>query len=506
MHYFRAGQKMPLQTCALVFLRRTAAAIALVAALPACAQYPGQITRKDKDTPPLRAVAVLEWTGDLKKPKTSRLVPVCVYDGDSLQDGGVYLARPEPLAVDSGTEYELQKNGRKIGLFDLRNAGQEEGSWVGFGTWKALPQKPSTTLLAQMAQAQIDDEYGDRPVLHRKEHKGDSAAGKAAADKTGADKAGTDKAKPKDTASGPTAPAPDPDRPTLHRPAASQSETSQPAASEQTASAPAAPDDPDRPHLTKPRPAPKKTVTVGYVESLPKITDPERPRLMRGKPASSGPDVAPTLMGLPADMQQMVAVSDATNHPDHPWNFSWANPEDEGKMKAQMEEIAREALGLNTPPAAPSGRKTAAHKTATSKAAKARAKAAPPAPAEPAPLDKEQFRVFQLEYGSGATLVLTAQTGEPLKGQKFVALIAQPDLYGGLLVLMKNVTDSDRLDITPRMHLIDAVDAMADNRGELLFELRGSSQRRFALYRVLRGTAERIFVTGGGYFGTVAAN
>ena len=41
------------------------------------------------------------------------------------------------------------------------------------------------------------------------------------------------------------------------------------------------------------------------------------------------------------------------------------------------------------------------------------------------------------------------------------------------------------------MRLVDAVDAMADNRGELLFELRGATQRQFALYRVLRGQAER---------------
>ena len=87
------------------------------------------------------------------------------------------------------------------------------------------------------------------------------------------------------------------------------------------------------------------------------------------------------------------------------------------------------------------------------------------------------------------------------KTQKFVTLIAQPDLYGNPLVLLKNVTDGAHLDETPRMHLVDAVDVLADNRGELLFELRGASQRQFALYRVLRGTAEKIFVTGGGEFG-----
>jgi hypothetical protein len=43
---------------------------------------------------------------------------------------------------------------------------------------------------------------------------------------------------------------------------------------------------------------------------------------------------------------------------------------------------------------------------------------------------------------------------------------------------------------------------LADNRGELLFELRGATQRQFALYRVLRGQADRIFITGPGNIGT----
>jgi len=79
--------------------------------------------------------------------------------------------------------------------------------------------------------------------------------------------------------------------------------------------------------------------------------------------------------------------------------------------------------------------------------------------------------------------------------QKFVTIIAQPDLYGGIMVLYKSVTDSAHLDESPRMRLVDAVDAMGDNRGELLFELRGDTQRQFALYRVLRGSAERLFAT-----------
>jgi hypothetical protein len=71
---------------------------------------------------------------------------------------------------------------------------------------------------------------------------------------------------------------------------------------------------------------------------------------------------------------------------------------------------------------------------------------------------------------------------------------------------VKSVTDAAHLDDTPRMRLVDAVDAMADNRGELLFELRGDSQRQFALYRVLRGQATRIFVSGGNDISGIAEN
>ncbi|MGB7547912.1 MAG: hypothetical protein WBM14_09190 [Terracidiphilus sp.] len=484
-------------------------ALGLLAALPACAQYPGQITKEAKDTPELRAVAVLEWTGEAGKPKTSRLVPVSVFDGVELQDGGVYLARPQPLAVDGGVEYVLQKDGRRIGLFEIRGSGQEQGSWVGFGVWKPMPGAAPKRPAAELALNRVDDEGGDRPLLHRKAHPGDSTASGAGTGSSGTGSSGTGGTGAGGTgagsaSSGGQAPAADPDRPTLHKKTSSDdtgSEGSSPApdsdrptlhkASSAGDSAGAPADDDDRPTLTRAKA--KKTADTGYVEDLPGITDPDRPRLMRGKSAGGGPAVIPTLMGLPPDMEQAVAVSDAANRPEHPWNYTWANPADEVKLKADLEDIARGALGLNTPPpaAAPAPKRTAARRKAKA------------APAPPAPLEGEQFRVFELAYGSGATLVLSAHTGGPLAQQQFVTLIAQPDLYGSLLVLFKSVTSGGRLDQTPRMRLIDAVDAMADNRGELLFELRGATQRQFALYRVLRGNAEKLFVTGGGYFGSL---
>lgn len=454
------------------------AAAALFASAPIAAQYVGQVTDQTKKTPEIRAVAVLEWTGEPGKPKMSRLVPVSIFDGQQLQDAGLYMARPQPLALDPEVEYQLKEDGKTIGLFDIKNAGQEQGSWVGFGDWKGLP-KPKP--MAKPAKIDDDDwNSDDKPVLHRRP----GADGKSKGGNTSGN------------GSGNSAPAPDPDRPTLHKPSSDSS------GDQQQNSAGEAPVDPDRPVLKEPEPQKsQKPVNPNddeaHVDSLPNITDPDRSRLVEGGPVNMGPKVTPSLMGLPPDMQQAVAVSDAKNTPDHPWNFSWANPQDAQTMKAQMEDIARKAMGL-TPPKPPVTKVSAQH-------SRSRKAAAPPPPAEPVPLLDEQFRVFELAYGSGATLVLTADTGGPLDKEKFITLIAQPDLYGNVLVLFKSVADGMNLDDTPRMHLVDAVDAMADNRGELLFELRGKTQRQFALYRVLRGEATRLFVTAAEPVGTPVA-
>ncbi len=500
------------------------AASVLAAARPAPAQYPGQITDTNKNTPTLRAVSVLEWTGNQDHPKASRIVPVCVYDGQELEDGGIYLARPEPLALEGEVEYQLQQDGRPVGLFDIENAAREQGAWVGYGKLKPLPRpKPAPVQVAKIDE--YDDAQSDVPILHRKHHPGDSGSGGNGGSSTGSD-------------SGQQGPPPDPDRPTLHkggdastgstggssgsgsgdtgasgttstestdqdRPtlhrspdsSTNSSSGSSTSSSGTSSGSSTSASDSDRPKLKK-----KKTEDEGYVSDVATLTDSDRPHLFRGKSAGYSAPVLPSLMGLPAEMQQEVAVSDTQNRPLHVWDYIWANPDDENKMKADMEDLARTALGLNPPPApAPKPKKaatTTTHKTA---------KPAPPPP-PPAPLLDEQFRVFELAYSSGATMVLSAHTagaGEPMK---FVTLIAQPDLYGNVTVLVKNVTDATHLDDTPRMRLVDAVDVMADNRGELLFELRGATQRQFALYRVLRGQATRPFVSSPDAIAASASN
>lgn len=437
-NYSRAGRSVSLrgggfsrhgraQICAL-----TVAAVAIAASIPVAAQYAGKVPEQNKASgPDLRALAVLEWTGDPGHPKTSRLVPIALWDGHDLQDASIYMAQPEPLALQSDVEYKLKENGKTIGYYDIARAGQSQGAWVGFGSWKPLTlPKPAEP------PRQVADFGGDesgRPVLHRAGHAADSSS-----------KTGT------------TAPPPDPDRPTLKE-------------------------------------APKKAESakdpqndVAYSQAIANVPDPDRPRLFHGKASDSGPSVLPTLAGLPPEMHQTIAVSETGDHTDHIWTYSWASPDDEAKMKSAMEDAARKALAPRAPAATPQPE----HRPSIARR-HARVAALPP----PIALEDEQFHVFQLTYGGPATMIFSARTAGSGAQEKFVTLIGQPDLYGNAMLLFKHMTSADDLDNNPAMRLIDPVDAMADNRGELLFELRGATQREFALYRVMNGQAQKLFTS-----------
>jgi hypothetical protein len=189
-------------------------------------------------------------------------------------------------------------------------------------------------------------------------------------------------------------------------------------------------------------------------------------------------------------LQRMVAVSDAADREPHPFDYSWANPEDAAKMKTQMEALAQKALA----PAAKTPEKvSAAHSHRGAVLARRSRKA--PAVALPQLAD-ERFAAYQLTYDSGATVVFSARAAGATGKTKYVVLVAQPDFYGVPQVIFTSVTEDGMLDLTPRMQLVDAVDGEGNNRGDLLFELLSSHRRQFAIYRVLRGQFQQVFATG----------
>ena len=462
--------------------------IVLLAATLVHAQYPGHIdTRKPSKGSTLRAVAVLEWTGPSGKPTASRLIPVTVFDGDHLHDGSLYLSQPAPLALQTDTEYELQTAGQPIGVYDISSAGRSQlggfNTWLGYGAWKPLPRPaPPAFNTSGLRLTGLDSE---EPVLLRKHPKGSDQTNARTSDKTG-------------SATGGEGPV-DPNRPTLRR----SSNSADDSASSTPATQPggSGPVDPDRPTLHHEPPAAASTAdnaSQQLHETGLNSPDPDRPRVTYGKPKNLA-TASLELHGTPAQMQQMVAVSDPTLSMPHPWTYSWPSPFEQANARRALEAIARAAL---TPPASRKSAKAGAGQQ--NSAAHAVTPLTPPAR-----LAHESFHSFELEYGAAPTMVFSAGApppdtptpdadkinAAPAPPGRFVTLIAQPDLYGNPIVLEKTVTDAAHLDETPRLRLIDAVDAEGDNRAELLFERIGDHQRSFALYRILNGSAERIFTT-----------
>jgi hypothetical protein len=426
------------------------------------AQYPGHIDTQQKPsaTSTLRSVAVLEWTGDRNHPSATRLVPISLFDGANLQDGGLYLARPVPLALDSGTEYEVEGSGLPQGWFDIDGAREIGDDWFGFGDWKPyVPPPPKKLHPSRNPPTVVRDKSRDEDKPHfvrRDQNSGSGSTG------------GT-------TSTG----------------SASSNKTSD------KAQAPSAPVDPNRPRLRR-RPeessAPKQQVASAPApESPSKAADPDRPRLSHGIPADL--KNAPKPLELtPVAMGQTVAVSDSRNVGTQSFAYDWGSPADAASAQKELEAQAVQLLAATaTPAAAATQTQTAHHATAHKPPPHTAAQRRKAKPLEPAsPLADVHFNAFALTYGSGATLVLTAHEAS---GTRSIAVIALQDIYGKIQVLWHSITDDTHLDVTPRMKLIDAVDPRGDGRANLLFEQRNDTDRRFALYVVGASTAEQVFAT-----------
>jgi hypothetical protein len=292
-------------------------------------------------------------------------------------------------------------------------------------------------------------------------------------------------------------PADDPDRPTMKR-GSSAGNTSTDSSS--TAAGGSAPDDPDRPTLKRhsAEDARRASSTAGdiggggSVESL--NNDPNRPNLHHGKPASSMTEAdLPKLTGIPPNLHQMVAVSDAVNRDPHIFTLEWEDEAQHQAILQKMQDMARVELvtygtsAAIAPTTAPPAKRTTPTPTRSRRTA-------PPAPLTP--LLDEQLKAYRLSYGGDATYVYSANTGGTGAALRYVTIVAQADALGDIKPAIQSVTDAAHLYRTPKMQFIDVVDAEASNRASLLFELRSQNARQFALYRVIASHPEQIFVTG----------
>ena len=87
-----------------------------------------------------------------------------------------------------------------------------------------------------------------------------------------------------------------------------------------------------------------------------------------------------------------------------------------------------------------------------------------------------------------------AQTSTPgTFVSRYITVIARMDFDGNPVKLAASVTDSSRLDVAPRLELIDAVDVDGDGLAELLFREYGFDQKSYIIYGVGHGTVTKVF-------------
>ena len=261
-------------------------------------------------------------------------------------------------------------------------------------------------------------------------------------------------------------------------------------------------DDTDRPTLRK-RGSSKPSAEEETVEKVGTIADdPNRPVLHRGKPTSAMRDEdLPKLMGLPPEkeLHQMAAVSDPVDRPPHDFAREWDDDQERVNILGRMETEARVQLAAygtahGAPASTPVAPAPAKADTRRINSKLRRGTAETPVP--PVALEDESLRGFELSYNGTPTFVYSAHTAGTGAERKDVTLVAQMNPKGDPEFAIRNVTDEAHLDQTPRLRLVDAVDAEASNRASLLFESKAQATRQFTLYRVIGGRAEQIFTTG----------
>jgi hypothetical protein len=415
---------------------------------------------------PSKTLPVLTSSNDSSRPHLTTKT-----GGDSTSSSGTDQSKPAPKPDTTSTSTASTNDPDRPTM--KRRSSDTDSTTSNTGTTTASSSTPA------------DDP--DRPTMKRR----DSSAS--------TDSSTTQTSSPGTTTTTGSTPADDPDRPTMTRRTPSDTTTPDTGSTgSTTASDPPSSNDPDRPTLKRHTPEEAKkarnnTDSVTGTGSLNE--DPDRPNLHRGKPTSAMTESdLPKLVGIPSNLHQMVAVSDAANRDVHPFALEWDDATQHAAVLQKMQDMARAQLvAYTSTPVTP--------KAATPKPA---AKTTTPVhthhPATPAqasiPLLDEELKAYTLSYGGAATYIYSAHTAGTGADLRYVTIVAQADGLGELKPAIKSVTDAAHLDRSPQMRFVDVVDAEASNRASLLFELRGQNSRQFGLYRVIASHSDQIFLTG----------
>jgi hypothetical protein len=201
--------------------------------------------------------------------------------------------------------------------------------------------------------------------------------------------------------------------------------------------------------------------------------------------------------------QLVPAISDSGGPDARSFVYEWSQSEQDERRKdvlalaqtqlhAYLQERSKNSIAAKASPVKPTP-------------AKATASARKPAAKMPdLVLDDLQIRTFDLWTNNQPVIVLTATAHPPLPAvgsaastaavpEYSITLVARTDIYNNLHKLYVGITDKYHLDVTPRLELIDAVDADGDGRGELLFRETSDAGSGYIIYRATGDTLWKMF-------------
>jgi hypothetical protein len=416
----------------------------------------------------LRATAVVEVTMDSTGIVATRVIPVTILDDGFFQDASTYKASPHPMALENGIVYEAQTAGTPVGTATITSGASSKDSWTALGKWQIVTAMAKKT--ENKPQSVTTD---DRPMLHRGAGSDSPSSAPSPSDTPAASGSGND-------------------RPTLHRP---DSSSNAPAPS--SSPTPASSD--DRPTLHRPENSTASDASASSTsgnQSVSASEDPDRPTLKRHdstgtepQPAQAKATSAPAAASKPARKPMTIpgtktyaAVSDTQPTDIRSFVFQWKAGEEEA-IEPKMRKLALEQLPKGTAPLTLNSFKNVVMRSFD------------------LDLSNDAVIVFSGEI-SDAPAATTSTAGTKSRVAKetperevtrYVTVVARVDFEGEPQKVLASVTDSSRLDVTPRLQLIDAVDVDGDGNAELLFRQYGYDDKSFVIYSVGRSTVNKLF-------------
>ena len=426
------------------------AVIWVVMALGALAIAHAQFAKKAPQSKGPRALGLLQLSPDGK----ATLVPVSIMVDGKFYDAAAYKAAPVPMALESGTVYEAFRTGKSLGLFTVKEALTGNGKWLGSGTWLAAGATPPSA--AHKAESKPRFEEDEGPPRLRK------GSPKTAESDSGGNK--QSEAKP----STPTATWEKSQSSTSAGAAASPTSTPTTATTVPGNAEPVPPEDADRPQLRRGAPPKNAKPSSKAAAATPAKSN---------SPGAPAPKTSSGAAGAKAAVQLIPAISDAAGPEARSYTYEM-KPEEELTFRKKMLTLATEEIRKKAQETQAVGGDTSANR----KRGNAGRLAEPN-------FQDVKLHVFDVSSNNEPVLVLTAKATLPekpgaLSSDDYITLVARSDLYGELRKLFSAVTDEGHLDVTPRMELIDAVDADGDGRGELLFRETSDVGSTYVIFRV----------------------